>query len=380
MIATALAGFTLVGLAGLTGYYWTRAARRPELTYRRSPLIDHLLASCPTLVARFRPPLWGFNRHVQLAILALRDARTAPLRFDCTELLTLADGGTVSLDWLGLDDPTVSDETPTLVVLPTICGDGQSLRRTVQAMRRGLEWRVVVCNRRGHGPLPLTAPRFSTLGSTDDVRTQLEHIHRRVPRSPLYALGASAGTALLVRYLGEEGDRTPLAAAVAYCPGYDTTRAFHRIHRLYDRYLIRAVRRYFLERHAEVLRDLPGYAEIADSRTVGEFHDRQYRFAGFASVTDFHQRTNPMLVARNVRIPLLILNAADDPVCVVENVHEHRDLFDTVPDSMLVLTARGSHCAFFEGQWRPRSWAHRLIAEYFRAVHAAPGARRTPAR
>ena len=84
-----------------------------------------------------------------------------------------------------------------------------------------------------------------------------------------------------------------------------------------------------------------------------------------------------MLVAREVRIPLLILNAADDPVCVVENVHEHRDLFATVPDSMLVLTARGSHCAFLEGQWRPRSWAHRLIAEYFLAVHAAPGARRT---
>ena len=30
----------------------------------------------------------------------------------------------------------------------------------------------------------------------------------------------SAGTALMVRYLGEMGARAPIAAAVANCPGY----------------------------------------------------------------------------------------------------------------------------------------------------------------
>jgi predicted alpha/beta-fold hydrolase len=339
-----------------------------------------VLASCPALRERVRPPFWAFNRHLQLGLLAWQNARTAPLAFDGTDILTLADGGTVSLEWLGLDDPAAVDATPTVVILPTICGDGQSLRRTVRALRRRLGWRVVVCNRRGHGTLPLTAPRFSTLGSTADVRAQLDHIRRRVPAAPLYALGVSAGTALLVRHLGEEGEGTPFAAAIAYCPGYDTTRAFHRIHRLYDRYLLRAMRRYFLERHADTLRDHPSYAAMSASRTVGEFHDRQHGFAGFASVGDFHHHTNPMSVARAVRIPLLILNAADDPVCVVENVDEHRELFDAVPDSILVLTARGSHCAFFEGPWRPRSWAHRLIAEYLDAVHArlAPSAPRAP--
>ena len=36
--------------------------------------------------------------------------------------------------------------------------------------------------------------------------------------------------------------------------------------------------------------------------------------------------------------------------------------------AQLVLTRRGSHCAFLEGHRRPRSWAHRMIAEYFAAV------------
>jgi uncharacterized protein len=242
------------------------------------------------------------------------------------------------------------------------------MRRAVADLRSRLGWRVVICNRRGHGTLPLTAPRISTLGVTDDVRAQLARIRARVPASPLYALGVSAGSGLLVRYLGEDATATPLAGAIAYCPGYDTTRAFHRIHPLYDRYLVRAIRRYFLERHAPALARLGGYANAIASRTVGELHDRQHPLAGFVSTADYHAHTNPMVVADAVGIPLLILNAADDPVCTVANVDEHRGLFARVPDSLLVLTRRGSHCAFFEGHARPRSWAHRLIADYFAAL------------
>lgn len=363
VIAACVAGCGLLAL-----HYRRNAARPPDLAYRPSPLIDHLLVACPILRERFQPTAWAFNRHLQLVVLALRELRTAALAFDESERLTLADGGTTSLEWAGLDDPTVDATTPTLVILPTICGDGQSVRRLVQSLRRQLGWRVVVCNRRGHGALPLTTPRVSTLGSTADLREQLAHVRRRLPKTPLYAIGASAGSGLLVRWLGEEGATAPVAAAVAYCPGYDTTRAFHRIHRAYDRYMVRALRRYFLERHAPALRTVPGYDDVLASRTVGEFHDRQHVLAGFATAADFHHHTNPMKVAGAIRVPLLVVNAADDPICTVANVDEHRGLVASVPDSLLVLTARGSHCAFFEG-WRPRSWAHRLIADYLRAVH-----------
>lgn len=372
MTAVVVAGVVTACVAGcglLALHYRRNAARPPDLAYRPSPLIDHLLVACPILRERFRPTAWAFNRHLQLAVLALREMRTAALAFDESERLTLADGGTTSLEWAGLDDPAVDATTPTLVILPTICGDGQSVRRLVRALRRRLGWRVVVCNRRGHGALPLTTARVSTLGSTADLRAQLAHVRRRLPETPLYAIGASAGSGLLVRWLGEEGAAAPIAAAVAYCPGYDTTRAFHRIHRAYDRYMVRALRRYFLERHAPALRTVPGYDDVLASRTVGEFHDRQYTLAGFASAAEFHRHTNPMVVAGDIRVPLLIVNAADDPVCTLENVREHRELVTSVTDCLLVLTARGSHCAFFEG-WRPRSWAHRVIADYLRAVHA----------
>ena len=357
------------GLVWLALHYRRSAAQPPQLRYHPSPLLDHLLGACPILREPFRPTPWAFNRHWQLALLAWREARAAPFAFDTHEHVGLPDGGTTSLDWAGLDDPATDATTPTVLVLPTICGDGRSMGRLVRSLRRLLGWRVVVCNRRGHGDLPLTTPRISTLGATADLRAQLAQVRRRVPAAPLYALGSSAGSALLVRWLGEEGIDAPVVAAVALCPGYDTTRAFHRIHRVYDRYLVRALRRYFLDRHAAILRTLPGYEHVRASRTVGELHDRQYALAGFASADDFHRHTNPMVVAHDVRVPLLILNAADDPVCPLANVREHEMLVHDVRDALLVLTARGSHCAFLEG-WRPRSWAHRLVADYLRAVHA----------
>ncbi len=360
-------GILAAGAAALVAYrYRTVVAERAELVFAPTPFLAHVHASCSALGEPYRPPWWAANRHLQLALLAWRDGRTPPLRFDRTDMLTLADGGTVSLDWLGLGDPAA---TPTLVVLPTICGDGQSIRRTVADLRDRLGWRVVVCNRRGHGTLPLTTPRFSTLGATDDVRSQLARIRANVPDAPLYGLGISAGSGLLVRYLGEEGARTPFAAGIAYCPGYDTTRAFHRVSPLYDGYLVRAVRRHFVERHAAARAFRPGCEAVLASRTIGAFHDDQYAFAGFASSADYHAATNPMLVADAIKVPILILNAADDPICTRANVDEHRGLFTRVPESLLVLTRRGSHCAFFEGHWRPRSWAHRLIAEYLAAVH-----------
>ena len=65
-----------------------------------------------------------------------------------------------------------------------------------------------------------------SFGSTSDLKEQLEHIQNLFPKSDLYAVGSSAGTGLLVRYLGEQGTDTPFKAAFAMCPGYNTEIGF----------------------------------------------------------------------------------------------------------------------------------------------------------
>ena len=60
--------------------------------------------------------------------------------------------------------------------------------------------------------------RKFSFGSTSDLKEQLNHIQSLFPASDLYAVGSSAGTGLLVRYLGEQGEDTPFKAAFAMCP------------------------------------------------------------------------------------------------------------------------------------------------------------------
>lgn len=334
-----------------------------------------VLDRCPSLRAGFEPSRWVRSAHVQNVLAVVRGETAPPLDWDLDERLAMPDGGTVSVQWYGLG---AEPETPLLVVLHTITGSGDGLRRFIAAIQARLGWVVAACNRRGHGGLELTAPRINTMGSTDDLRRQLHAIEARRPGAPIYGVGVSAGSGLLVRYLGEEGSRSRLRAAVALCPAYDIRDAFRHAHPRYDRYLTRKMIEFFLHRNRRVLGDVDGYDHCAAATTMTEFHDRLHPLAGFATREAYYRESNPMDVADDVAVPALVLNAADDPVCVERNVHRHLDGLLRLPRLTLALTRRGGHCGFFETPRDTESWADRAVAEYLVAVHGllAPTAAR----
>jgi uncharacterized protein len=348
-------------------HYRLRAVRLPQLDFYPSAFNLAVLARLDQLRQAYRPTPWLYNPHLQLIWLLLVEAITPPLCYERRDVLTMRDGGTTALDWLGLDNaPT----TPTLVLLHTVTGDAQTMRAMASDLRKATGWRVVLCTRRGHGGLPLTAPLVNTMGCTDDLREQLQKIHDECPQSPLYAVGVSAGSGLLVRYLGEEAEQSLLRAAVGYCPGYDIGIAWTRAKPFYSRAMAKRLRRHFLEPHPQAFAHLPSYEACLRAPDLDAFHQNLYEMAGCASVDAYLERSNPMGVFHRITVPTLILNADDDPVCVIENAVDHLDAIKRLPNALLVRTARGSHCAFFEG-WRPRSWANRLIATYLVAAHQA---------
>ena len=313
----------------------------------------------------FEPSYWLRSAHVQNVMTVVRGEGAPVLRWDLEERLTMADGGTVSIQWAGLD---ANARTPVLVVLHTITGSGDGLRRFIHAIRERLGWVVAACNRRGHAGLGLTSARINTMGSTDDLRRQIHAIETRRPDASLYGIGVSAGSGLLVRYLGEEGARSRLRAAVALCPAYDIRDAFRYVQRGYDRYLTRKLVDFFLHRNSEVLGRLDGYDHCAAAASMAEFHDRIYPLAGFESREAFYRGSNPMEVARDVAVPVLVINAADDPVCVERNVHRHLGDLQQLARLSLAVTRRGGHCGFLETLRTTDTWADRAIGEYLHAV------------
>lgn len=302
---------------------------------------------------------------MQTALTVALDDRAPDLAWDLDERITLDDGGTISLQWAGLDE---SPETPVVVVLHTICGSGNALRRFIREMRRRLGWVVVACNRRGHADLPLTAPRINTMGFVEDLDVQLDRIEERRPGATLYGVGISAGSGLLVRYLGEKSDASRFRAGVAGCPAYSVPEGLGDAHRGYDAYMTRKMIRFFLERNREVLGEVDGYADCASSRTMVEFHERLAPLAGFESRDAYVSASDPMQVARHATTPILVINSEDDPVCSVTNVRRHVGEMQARSRVLTALTRFGGHCGFFEQPRADASWSDRAVAEFLTAV------------
>jgi predicted alpha/beta-fold hydrolase len=163
-----------------------------------------------------------------------------------------ADGGTLGLAWA--DAPSLPEHAPIVLILPGLCGSVDGTGYSVRAMLDA-GMRPAVFHSRGCG-VGLTSPNFNLFGDTDDLRAAIARIAEQRPGAPVCLYSISAGTALMVRYLGEEGEGAPITAAVANCPGYDIGVCMQRVAWLYNGgYYMGVLKRHWLTgENGDVLR------------------------------------------------------------------------------------------------------------------------------
>jgi uncharacterized protein len=75
-------------------------------------------------------------------------------------------------------------------------------------------------------------------------------------------------------------------------------------------------------------------------------------------------------VFEQIKIPLMVLNAEDDPVCRIQNFEPFKAIIQNMPNVVVVTTKKGSHCCFYEGIAPTQSWSTRLMADYLKQVAA----------
>lgn len=220
-------------------------ARTPKIYYNPEGDFAQILAYLPQLRQKYRPTPWLSNPHAHLLYFDLIKKKQTQFEYDRIDHCQMPDGGVTAIAWYGLHLPK---ETPIIIVLHTITGSPKTMAELVRDLYVQTGWKIALCLRRGHAALPLTVPKVSLFGFTEDLRIQLNNIQEMFPDAPLYAVGSSAGTGLLVRYLGEEGSTTPLRAAFALCPGYNTEESFSRVHPFYSKFMTKNCLKHFLNR------------------------------------------------------------------------------------------------------------------------------------
>jgi uncharacterized protein len=337
-------------------------AEQPKLYFKQQGMFSELLNTLPRLKSKYIPTPWLANSHLHIFYFDVIKKKKNDFKYDLIQQLKMQDGGITGIAWVGLDLP---EDTPTIVLLHTLTGSPESMAEIVHDLQQYIGWRIALCIRRGHANLPMKVPKINLFGSSDDLKEQLVFIQKKLPKSDLYAVGSSAGTGLLVRYLGEVGAETPFKAAFALCPGYNTETGFKNVHPFYSKIMVKKLLDKFVQPYPDVWQGMDAVNKIKNAKNLAEFEKMYYQMAGFNDYESYTKATNPIYVFENVKIPLLILNAEDDPVCHIKNFEPYKEKILKMENVAVITTKKGSHCGFYEGPISTKSWANKLIAEYF---------------
>jgi predicted alpha/beta-fold hydrolase len=275
-------------------------------------------------------------------------------------------------------------------------------------------YHVAVLNMRGQGGSPLTSPRFFSAhrGSTDDLRLAIAHArahdHLAAHAPAVTAVGFSVGAAVVVNALAEqEGEGEGLGegevkgissdsridAAVALACPHDLAATdaslSSGLSRAYAWSITRSLLTNFKTANAAELfsrarREGGGAIAAWDGRAMDVDVEALLRSSsvrdidetltsncfGYASADDYYERSSPAQRLGSVRVPLLLVNAADDPL-----VPAHSLPYEAARRSehvVLAVTAHGGHLGWCDGAWPfgRATWCERTACGFLDAAFA----------
>ena len=287
------------------------------------------------------------------------------------------DGGEVAIDFY--DDSSTKalpNDAPILVFFHTISGTTSTTMYFMEdAVKRG--YRPCVFVRRGHlGKAEgLKTPRFNFMGDTKDMAFLMRKLREQFEKSWIGLVGISAGSGLLISYLGQQCNETPVSAACCLCPAYALFPGLKNLEEKYpfaDKYVLDGVKDIYLHAskstsHMLKVHDRDAYNNCNDATSLYKFAKVAYKFAGCNSLDEYNKKHDPMQHFHDIRTPVLLLNSDDDMVCVKENVRE--DLAKALPNFALVRTKYGSHIAYSEGWFGEGNFMVRLSLDWIDAAY-----------
>jgi predicted alpha/beta-fold hydrolase len=285
------------------------------------------------------------------------------------ESLELPDGDITAVDWV-VDSADLPAGAPLLVILHGLESSANSAyARMIMTAATQQNWRCCVLHFRDCGDYRNRLPRRYHAGETNDIRHFLNTLIRNGNEGPILAAGYSLGGNVLLKYLGETGDQTPLTAAAAVCVPLDLFKCSEALNRGFSRfyqwYLLKSMKE-------SVRRKFDQYTAAFDwdrtmkARTFADFDDAVTApLHGFQGMADYYNRCSSNQFLKNIARPTLIVNALDDPFMTPDVIPQSDSLSDSVT---LEVSERGGHVGFVQGgtPWRPQFFLPPRIVSFLK--------------
>lgn len=234
------------------------------------------------------------------------------------------------------------------------------------------EFQVAVMHFRGCGGIPNLLPRAYHSGDSEDPRWVAAQLQNHLPATPLMAVGYSLGGNVLLKWLGEDGDQSPLRAGVSVSAPLDLHLSSRRMNsgfsKVYQKHLLDSLKTSLgrKAKNRELAQQMP---PLGNPRVFSNFRNFDDHFTaplhGFNGVDDYYTRASSRPYLTKITTPTLLVHSMDDPFVCPTAVPGPTDVSDAVS---LQVSSRGGHVGFVSGSiWRPEYWLESVIPQYLEA-------------
>jgi predicted alpha/beta-fold hydrolase len=222
--------------------------------------------------------------------------------------------------------------------------------------------------------LPNRRPRLYHSGETEDLAFVVSTLAKREPSGTLYAVGVSLGGNVLLKWLGEQGPKSRIEAAVTISVPYDLSAAARHLERAAGRFYAGNFLKTLKAKALDVRHRFPDAAFALDplrirrARTFYEFDDAATApLHGFASAADYYRRSSAIRFLDRIEVPVLCLSSVDDPFLPAEAIERARAVASDDVD--IITNPWGGHAGFITGRWpwKPQYWAEERAVRWLTA-------------
>jgi predicted alpha/beta-fold hydrolase len=243
-----------------------------------------------------------------------------------------------------------------------------------KAFRRGFH--AVRLNQRNCGGTELLTPTLYNSGMSGDYRAVLEELANGDGFERVFFAGYSMGGNLVTKMAGEFGDAVPeaLGGVCVVCPAMDLGACADALERrdnfFYQRHFVKGLMGRYARKAELFPKRYPrnGFGVV---RSVREFDNKitapQF---GYRDAQDYYDAVGAKKVVAQVRVPMLMITAQDDPFVPYELFLRANP--GQNPAIRFLTPEHGGHCGFISNHsGAERFWAEQRIVEFCDALRSA---------